>query len=195
MGCGSSAAVEEDAHDATAEEGSVEFGNPLQTGGGGQTAAKKPNWKPAAEQSQEDMRRQRLLISNFDSLVQKLRAGRKEHEFVSALADIELFCKIKADDVPKNGQELLCETRDTLVKNGRRGQFWRQKAKAAFQLAMDAVPVKMSKAAAAAREKAAEALASKTGPAKKPAGKSSPKDEDEGDEEDGGGGGGDEDEE
>ena len=149
-------------------EETVEFGNPLQSGGGGKSVSKRTTWKPASEQSQEDVRRQRLLISNFDSLVQKLRAGRKEHEFVACLADIELFCKIKAADVPANGQELLCDTRDALVKNGRRGQFWRQKAKAAFQTTLDAVPVQMKKDTNGKKNAAALADAPKAGSKKAP---------------------------
>lgn len=91
----------------------------------------------------EDMRKQRLLISNFDSLVQKLRAGRKEHEFVSCLSDIELFCELKPHDVPAEAGKLLMDARDSLLRNARRGQFWRRKAALAFKACVAKLPVKM----------------------------------------------------
>jgi len=106
-------------------------------------AGRGSSWRAATEPTMEDMRRQRLLISSFDGLVQKLKAGKKEHEFVQCLSDIELFCELKPHDVPETAQKLLVDARDSLLRNARRGQFWRRKAVMAFKNCMARVPVKM----------------------------------------------------
>jgi hypothetical protein len=123
--------------------GFIACGNPLQNQGGMVQMPSGPSWRAASEPTMEDMRKQRLLISNFDSLVQKLRAGRKEHEFVSCLSDMELFCELKPHDVPPDAGKLLMEARDSLLRNARRGQFWRKKAAFAFKACVAKLPVKM----------------------------------------------------
>lgn len=123
--------------------GFIACGNPLQNQGGMVQMPSGPSWRAASEPTMEDMRKQRLLISNFDSLVQKLRAGRKEHEFVSCLSDIELFCELKPHDVPAEAGKLLMDARDSLLRNARRGQFWRRKAALAFKSCVAKLPVKM----------------------------------------------------
>jgi hypothetical protein len=128
----------------------------------------------------EDMRRQRLLISSFDGLVQKLKAGKKEHEFVQCLSDIELFCELKPHDVPETAQKMLVDARDSLLRNARRGQFWRRKAVMAFKNCMARVPVKMK----------LEDFAEPTAPAANESGGDEPEDEEEdGDEDEGSGAG------
>lgn len=149
MGCGGSKGADVD-KGATAppkmdadDMGFIACGNPLQNQGGMVQMPSGPSWRAASEPTMEDMRKQRLLISNFDSLVQKLRAGRKEHEFVSCLSDIELFCELKPHDVPAEAGRLLMDARDSLLRNARRGQFWRRKAALAFKACVAKLPVKM----------------------------------------------------
>ena len=119
----------------------MDFGNPLQGGKGGST--KKVTWKASSEQSEEDMRRSRLMISTFDGLLHKLRSGKKEHEFVAALLDIETFTELKAHGVPDDAQKLLLDTRNALCRNKVRAPFWRTKAQSAFISAMSKMPIKM----------------------------------------------------
>ena len=146
MGCGGSKDDVADQKDGEGGEGGggddqMEFGNPLQ-GGKGNTN-KKVTWKPAQEQSEEDMRRSRLVLSTFDGLVHKLKTGKKEHEFVAAMLDLEVYVDLKPHAVPDDAQALLLDARNGLLRNARRGPFWRAKATEEFYKCMMKMPVKM----------------------------------------------------
>lgn len=142
MGCGGSKDAVAAAPAGEGEgEDNMEFGNPLQGGKGG--SRKKVTWKPAQEQSEEDMRRSRLVLSTFDGLVFKLKQGKKEHEFVAAMSDIEVYVELKPHAVPDDAQKLLLDARNGLLRNARRGPFWKAKAAAGFYDVMNKMPVKM----------------------------------------------------
>ena len=66
----------------------------------------------------------------------KLKSGKKEHEFVSCMADLEVFIELKAHGVPDDAQKLLLEARDGLLRNKVRSPFWRAKAAAGFMAVM-----------------------------------------------------------
>jgi len=95
----------------------------------------------------EDMRRQRLLLITFESLLGKLKEGRKEHEFVAALKDIISFCDLREHDVPGNARRLLTDARSLLRANKIRGKFWKSKAESAYRDTVAKLPAAMSLAA------------------------------------------------
>ena len=75
--------------------------------------------------------------------VHKLKSGKKEHEFVSCMADLEVFIELKAHGVPDDAQKLLLDARDGLLRNKVRSPFWRAKAAAGFMAVMAKVRLRL----------------------------------------------------